>query len=146
MPQRPATDSEVSSVLRTHYTLIAVFTLVMIGVSLAMRFSSLAAWSDLPLWAALMCGGGPLVFELAQDVVRGQFGADLLAGISIIVSILLGEYLAGAIVVLMLSGGEALESMTVERASRVLQALSRRMPSVGHRMLAVGFEDVPLES
>jgi heavy metal translocating P-type ATPase len=146
MSDNRAATPETPSLLRTRYALIAVFTVAMIAVSLTMRFSSLAVWSDVPLWAVLLGGGGPLVLELGQNVIRGQFGADLLAGISIIVSVLLGEYLAGAIVVLMLSGGEALESMTVQRASRVLQALSRRMPSVGHRILAAGVEDVPLDS
>jgi heavy metal translocating P-type ATPase len=147
MPQVASTEPQAPFGIQTYYARIAAFTLVMIAVSLAMRFSSISAgWSDLPLWAALLAGGGPLVFELSQDVIRGQFGADLLAGISIIVSILLGEYLAGAIVVLMLSGGEALEAMTVQRASRVLQALSRRMPSIAHRLLAQGVEDIPLDS
>ena len=147
MSQAEQPDSKPRSVLQTRYALIAGLTLAMIAVWGAMRLSGVsAAWSDLPLWAALLAGGGPLVFELGQDVVRGQFGADLLAGISIVVSILLGEYLAGAIVVLMLSGGQALEAMTIERASRVLQALSRRMPSIGHRVTSEGVEAVALDT
>ena len=51
----------------------------------------------------------------------GEFGSDLLAGISIVTSVLLGEYLAGTLVVLMLSGGEALEAYAVRSASSVLQ-------------------------
>ena len=49
-----------------------------------------------------------------------QFGSDLLAGISIVTAALLGEYLAGTLVVLMLSGGEALEGYAVRSASSVL--------------------------
>ena len=48
-------------------------------------------------------------------------------------SVLLGEYLAGSLVVLMLSGGEALEAYAVRSASSVLEALARRMPSLAHR-------------
>jgi heavy metal translocating P-type ATPase len=100
--------------------------------------------ADLPLVAMLVAGGGPLVWDLLAKVRAGIFGADLLAGISIVTSILLGEYLAGVLVVLMLSGGEALESRAVSRAGDVLGALARRMPTVAHRKTAAGLADVPL--
>ena len=56
-----------------------------------------------------------------------------MAGISIITAVSLDEYLAGSLVVLMLSGGTALEQYAVRKASSVLEALSKRMPSVAHR-------------
>ena len=68
-----------------------------------------------------------------QSCSRGEFGSDLLAGISIVTSVLLEEYLAGTLVVLMLSGGEWLESYAVRSASKALEALARRMPSIAHR-------------
>ncbi len=58
---------------------------------------------------------------------------------------MLGQYLVAAIVVLMLSGGTALEEFATARASSVLDALARRMPSVAHRRNADGTEDVKLE-
>src|SRR5581483_9045904 len=66
------------------------------------------------------------------------------AGISIATAAALGEYLAGAFVVLMLSGGEALEQFAVGRASSVLDALARRMPAVAHRRRGGTIEDVAL--
>lgn len=62
---------------------------------------------DIPLIVVLVLGGIPLVIDLLGHVFRFEFGSDLLAGISIVTSVLLGEYLAGSMVVLMLSGGEA---------------------------------------
>ena len=100
--------------------------------------------AELPLVAALAVGGLPLVWGLARKLCAGTFGSDLLAGISIVTSILLGEYLAGVLVVLMLSGGEALESRAVSRAGDVLTALARRMPTLAHRKTAAGLTDVPL--
>jgi heavy metal translocating P-type ATPase len=97
-----------------------------------------------PLWVALLLGGGPLVWDLLQKVWQREFGADLIAGISIVTSLLLGEYLAGTLVVLMLSGGEALEAYAVRSASSVLEALARRMPSVAHRKQDSTIADVPL--
>ena len=100
--------------------------------------------AELPLVAMLLLGGIPLVWDLLTKLAAGTFGSDLLAGISIVTSVLLGEYLAGVLVVLMLSGGEALESRAVSRAGDVLNALARRMPTVAHRKLAAGLSDVPL--
>ena len=81
----------------------------------------------------LVAGGGPLVLGLTKSLIAGEFGSDLLAGISILTSALLGEYLAGSIVVLMLSGGTALEEYATRRASSVLGALAKRMPRIAHR-------------
>ncbi|UCF21700.1 MAG: heavy metal translocating P-type ATPase [Gemmatimonadota bacterium] len=100
---------------------------------------------DLPLIAALIFGGVPLVFDLSVKLVRREFGSDLLAGISIVTAVILGEYLAGSLVVLMLSGGEALEAYAVRSASSVLQALANRMPSVAHVKRGGGVTDVPLD-
>jgi heavy metal translocating P-type ATPase len=100
----------------------------------------------LPLWAVLVWGGTPLVLALARKALKRQFGSDLLAGVSIVAATLLGEYLAGALVVLMLSGGEALEHYAVGRASSVLQALAKRMPLVAHRRRGDRVEDMGLDA
>ena len=89
-------------------------------------------------------GGIPLVVELAWRVAHEGFGSDLLAGISIVTSIVLDEYLAGALVVLMLSGGGALENYAVRSASSVLEALARRTPSIAHRRRQGSVVDVAL--
>ena len=100
--------------------------------------------AEVPLVVVLAVGGGILVWGLLAALLSGRVGADLLAGISIVTSVLLGEYLAGVLVVLMLSGGEALESRAVSRAGDVLAALARRMPTLAHRQSAAGLTDVPL--
>ena len=78
-----------------------------------------------PLMVVLAGGGVPLVAELLWKLLRREFGSDLLAGLSIVTSVFLEEYLAGSLVVLMLSGGEALESFAVQSASSVLDAAAR---------------------
>lgn len=85
-----------------------------------------------PLLAIIVVGGAPLLIETAQQLWRREFGVDLLAALAIIGSVLLGEYLAGAIIVLMLSGGEALESFALRRARRSLSTLAERAPRVAH--------------
>ncbi len=99
-----------------------------------------------PLFGALVIGGVPLVYGLARKLLAGDFSSDLLAGISIVTAVLLGEYLAGTLVVLMLSGGQAIEAYAVGRASSALSALARRIPTVAHQKTGGVLTDVPLEA
>jgi heavy metal translocating P-type ATPase len=126
-------------------TFIAGFTLVAIFLHLVLKYALHfpAFTSNLPLFAALLAGL-PLLWELLNKLVKREFGSDLLAGISILTAVILGQYLVAAIVVLMLSGGEALEGFATDRASSVLDALARRMPSVAHRKEAGSLIDVKL--
>lgn len=108
-------------------------------------FSFQATLQQLPLLLVLLLGGIPLVFQLVAKLLQGNWGADLLAGIAIITAVCLNEYLAGSLVVLMLSGGAVLENYAVRKASSVLEALSKRMPSVAHKKSADGLTDMAIE-
>lgn len=103
------------------------------------------AITNVPLLIVLVGGGGLLVFELLKKILRLDFGSDLLAGISIVTSLILGEYLAGAIVVLMLSGGEALERLAISKASSALEALARRMPQRANRKRGEKLETITID-
>jgi heavy metal translocating P-type ATPase len=126
---------------------IAILALVAIAIHVALRLGTAADehTAAYPLYVALALGGIPLVADLLVKLFRREFGSDLLAGISITTAVLLGEYLAGTLVVLMLSGGEAIESFAVRRASSVLQALAKRMPSFAHRKRDSAVSDVDLD-
>ena len=128
-------------------TVIAALSVVAIFVHLALRFGFRAspATSQIPLLITLAIGGVPLLYDLLRKLLKREFGSDLLGGISIITSVLLGEYLAGSIIVLMLAGGEALESYALRSASSVLAALAKRMPSVAHRKHNAEIVDVGLQ-
>jgi heavy metal translocating P-type ATPase len=97
-----------------------------------------------PLILTLIAGGLPLLVPLARKLLAKEFGSDHLAGISIGTSVVLSEYLVGVIVILMLSGGTALEQFASRRASSVLDALARRMPQVAHRRTGASLADVKL--
>ncbi len=116
-------------------TVIAVFSGLAILAHLLLRFGAHTSSStyNASLFATLILGGLPLLYDLLLKLMKRDFGSDLLGGISIITSVLLGEYLAGSIIVLMLSGGAALESYALRSASSVLAALAKRMPSIAHR-------------
>jgi heavy metal translocating P-type ATPase len=128
----------------TQTTMIALFAALGIAAYLVTRFLLHLPFSQCRwiLIAVLVVGGSPLVIDLARKAFAGNFGSDLLAGISIVTSVILGEYLAGSIVVLMLSGGTALEEYATRRASSVLSALAKRMPRIAHRKLGEQLVDV----
>ena len=100
---------------------------------------------SIPLLAVLVLGGIPLIYQLIAKLGRGDLGADLLAGISIVTAVLLDEYLTASLVVLMLSSGIVLESYAVRKASSVLEALAKRMPSVAHRKVKDILTDITIE-
>jgi len=126
--------------------IIAAASCVAIATTLVLSLVGYATTlAQLPVLLVLVGGGALLLFRLIKGMFGGQFGSDLLAGISIVTSVLLGEYLAGALVVLMLSGGGALEDYAMRRASSVLDALAKRMPSIAHRKSKVSMIDVAVE-
>jgi heavy metal translocating P-type ATPase len=132
-------------VVWTHrQVLTAVLALVAITVHLVLRlgFRTAPGVYHAPLFVAFLAGGSMQVAELLAKAVRREFGSDLLAGISIVTSVLLGEYLAGVFVILMLSGGETLEVYAVRSASSVLRALAARFPLIAHRRIDARIEDV----
>ena len=126
-------------------TVIAATCFAAIVVHLVLRFGVHATdgAQRAPLLLALVLGV-PLLYDLGRKLLARDFGSDLLGGIAIVTAVVLGEYLAGAIIVLMLSGGEALERYAVRNASSVLAALAKRMPSVAHRQHESDLRDVPL--
>lgn len=116
-------------------------------VFLILRFliPDLRAYSNYPLYATLFVGGAPLVVELLWKMFHLEFGSDLVAGLSIVTSVILGQYLAGSLVVLMLSGGQSLENYAIKTASKVLEALAKRAPTIAHRKKDEKIEDISVE-
>ena len=142
---RPAAQPKASWF--RHDALIAQLALLSMALAGVLRLipgvaKDAAAW---PLIAAIVLGGLPLLVGLVKQALARQFGSDLLAGLSILTAVILGEYLIAVVIVLMLSGGQALEQYATRRASTALDALARRHPSHAHRRRKDGWEDVPLE-
>jgi heavy metal translocating P-type ATPase len=128
-------------------TYIAILTAIAIAAHLILRYLTHLPRLDYlaPLFVAMAVGGIPILVTLGKKLWVREFGSDLLAGISILASVLMGQYLVGAIIVLMLSGGAALEQFATRRASSVLDALAKRMPQVAHCKRATSVEDVKLD-
>ena len=76
----------------------------------------------------------PLLWDMIEDLRSGIYGVDILAATAIITSVLLHEYWAGIIIVLMLTGGEALEDYAERRAKSELTDLLKQVPTKAHVM------------
>jgi heavy metal translocating P-type ATPase len=74
----------------------------------------------------------PLLVGMWQDVRTGKYGVDILAATAIITSVILGEYWASMVIVLMLTGGEALEDYAEHRAKKELSSLLASKPKKAH--------------
>ena len=101
--------------------------------------------ADVVFLVTLLVGGAPLVVQTVRGLLRGRFAADIVAMLAIVAAFLLGQYFAGVVIVLMQSGGEALEAYAMRRASQSLEALLARAPKRAHRVRGAAVEDVPVE-
>lgn len=106
------------------------------------QFHSLANFFFL---TTIVFGGFPLVLHTLRSLLSRNYSADVIAALAILTSLILKEYFAGAIIVIMLSGGEALESFALRSASKALEELAKLAPSVAHLVADETIEDVEVE-
>lgn len=107
---------------------VAVSFVLGIGLDLA-GYDPIAHWV-LGLSAAINVV--PLIWGMIEDLRSGKYGVDILAATAIITSVILQEYWAGMVIVLMLTGGEALEDYAERRAKKELSSLLERKPKKAH--------------
>ncbi len=103
-------------------------------------------WSRRLWMIGLVITGTPIVWRTARGVLAGRFAADLVAALAIVGAVAFGQPLAGLVIVLMQSGGEALESYAAGRASAAVQALEQESPRWAHRVRNGEVEDVSADA
>jgi heavy metal translocating P-type ATPase len=98
------------------------------------------------IWmVALVLLGGRTVLSTLRGMLRGDFAADIVASLAILGAVAFNEPLAGLIVVLMQTGGEALEHWAEGRATAAVRALEDSAPRIAHRLTDGSTEDIPVE-
>ena len=126
------------------FYLLAV-SLLGLGAGLVMRALSVPAASRITFAVVtglvLLTAAGSVVRRL----LRRELGVDVIAILAMGGALLLGQFLAGAIIAVMLTGGSALEQYAIARARKELSALISRAPRVAHRLQGEGFIDVPVD-
>lgn len=111
---------------------VPAITLVLLFVSFILWLTRHQQLAQGPLFIIVVGGSVKILWDLIVQLRRREFGVDFIAALAILGSLILGEYLAGAIIVLMLSGGEALEAFALQRARSSLAALADRAPRFAH--------------
>ncbi len=124
---------------------IPLATITLLLASLVFWLVGRADLANLTLLAVVLLGGIPLLWETVQQFFHKEFSVDVIAIIAITGSLLLGQYLAGAFIVLMLSGGEALEAFALRRARSSLSALAERAPRTAHIWREEELVSIPAE-
>ncbi|QDG63325.1 cadmium-translocating P-type ATPase [Pseudarthrobacter sp. NIBRBAC000502771] len=120
----------------TCVVLAAVLVLLQFGLELQVRV--LASAYAAVIVVARSAG-------MVRSLREGRWGIDLLALMAIVSTVVVGEYLAALVVILMLTGGEALEDFAQGRAARELRSLLDRAPRFAHREGAGAvLEDTPI--
>ena len=123
--------------LGVRFPLVACTVLAMLGVAaLAISGNNAAAQGTATIYAlsvALYRAG-----SMVKGLFQGRWGIDLLAVTAICSTAVVGEYIASLVIVLMLTGGEALEDFAHGRATRELRSLLERTPRIAHREEAGG--------
>jgi heavy metal translocating P-type ATPase len=108
--------------------IVAVVALVAVVTGLALAAADHhrpAEWIWSATTAMLLV---PLTLSVLRSLLRRDVGVDAIALFAMAGALMLGEYLAGAVIALMLAGGNALEESAGRRARRELTALVERAP------------------
>lgn len=84
--------------------------------------------SDSLAFLAAAVGGAIIAFRSVKALLEKDLTVDFLASIAVVVSMAVGQYLAAAVVVVMLNGGELIEDYASRRASQAIEKLIRSAP------------------
>ncbi|MEV4808903.1 heavy metal translocating P-type ATPase [Micromonospora avicenniae] len=142
VPERPARQRRVDWREWAPLTLLTLAALVGGGLWLAgLRTAPQLVWAAVTLVALV-----PAAWATLRQLWRRQFGVDVIAVLALVGTLLVREYLAGAVIAVMVSTGQALEGYAQRRASRDLRALLERAPRQARRRTPDGgIELVPLD-
>lgn len=115
---------------------LPLFTLAFLATGAAIPLMAAAdPWRDRVWLAGLILTGLPVAWRTFRGLLRGEFAADVVAMLAIVGALWLGQPLAGLVVVLMQTGGEALDAYAVARASSAVEALEADAPRLAHRLV-----------
>ncbi len=131
---------------RRLWLVIPTLTLLILAVGGGIALFGDPATAHRILFAGLLVTGVPLIVRTAVGAVRGRFAADIVAALAVATAIALQQPIAGLVVVLMQTGGEALERYAEGRASRALRMLEDAAPRIAHRVRDGHTEDVTVDA
>ncbi|MDF2771037.1 MAG: hypothetical protein K0S86_530 [Geminicoccaceae bacterium] len=123
---------------------LAAFAFIAAGL-VARGLAPGTPYDQLVWYAGLALSGTAVVWHTVRGALRGHFAADVVATLAILASVLLAQPLVGLVIVLMQTGGEALERIAEGRASDAVRALEAAAPRTAHRVRGSVVADVRAE-
>ncbi|MEU6541297.1 heavy metal translocating P-type ATPase [Streptomyces sp. NPDC047000] len=123
--------------------LLAVTTLALLA-GIVFWLAGADTLADLSWAIGTVAAVGPSVGWVLHALHEGHAGVDLIAVLALGGTLAVGEYLAGALIALMLATGRTLESAAQRRASHDLRALLEHAPRSARRRSGTEVVTVPL--
>lgn len=108
------------------------FAAAMTIVGLGLQLVGLATVSHWVLGLTAVALAVPMLIDMIRDLRMGTYGVDILAITAITTAVIMHEYWAAIVIVLMLTGGEALEDYAENRAKREMSTLLSNAPRFAH--------------
>ncbi|MFI7604471.1 heavy metal translocating P-type ATPase [Micromonospora sp. NPDC049366] len=142
VPERPTRRRRIDWRVWAPLTLLTLALLLGVGFQLAGRRDA----ADLVWGAVTLAALLPAAWAMLRQLWHRQFGVDVIAVLALVGTLLVREYLAGAVIAVMVGTGRALEGYAQRRATRDLRALLERAPRQARRRTPDGgIEVVPLD-
>lgn len=122
------------------------FLLVLVGIiiCLIVWLAGYPTYAEIGVTIIAILAIIPEAKEMIQTLRSGQVGVDVIALVAIVASLVLKQFGAGAVIVIMLTGGEALEEFAKRRAKRELDSLLKHKPETAHIKHGTTIETVPV--
>jgi heavy metal translocating P-type ATPase len=136
--------TSIGKFLRDYKQFAFVVVSIIVGAALDLAGFDTASHAVLGGCAILLTF--PLVWGMIDDLRHGTYGIDILAATAIVASVVLHEYWAAIIIVLMLTGGESLEDYAERRAKTELDALLKQKPGTAHVLRGRKVVDMKVEA
>ncbi len=135
--------SKLKAFFRKYPVVAAALLVLIVGLVLYLNGLPLASQILITVFAGSFAAWTAV--GMIRDILAGHFGLDILALLAIISTLIVGEYWASIIVVLMLSGGEALEDYAAHRAQKELTSLLDRTPTAANLVQGEAVTEIPVE-
>lgn len=122
-------------------------TIIIAGIALILQYGF-----HYPLLAQIIVtiAGAIVALTMLVGMVKtlrsGKYGVDLLAILAVVATLAVGEYWAAMVILVMLTGGDALEDYAAKKANTELKALLDNSPRFAHVATPDGSKDVPVNN
>ncbi len=120
---------------------------VSFGLSVSVLFYILGSITASQKLVVILCVIGilPELKAIAKDLWNKRFGVDIIAVVAVLSSLALQEYATAGVILLMFTGGTALEEYAKSRAQKELNSLLSRVPKIAHVKRGKEFVNVSVE-